>query len=184
MKSNQMKSNQRLNQVSLKKLAIACAFALGGAAATVNSFAASATSDADATVVAPIAIANNVGLNFGKFAASTGGTVVMSAASASTRTVTGAVVPLTGTAGTAAQFTVTGDSGATYAVTLPSGTATLTRVSGTETMTAGTWTKSLAGAGTLTGGSEVFYVGATLTVDSAQVAGAYTGTFSVAVEYN
>lgn len=180
-----MKSNQRLHQsVSLKKIALACAFALGSAAPAVNGFAASATSNADATVVAAIAIANNVGLNFGKFAAGTGGTVVMSAASASTRSATGGVVLLTGTAGTAAKFTVTGDSGATYAVTLPAGTATLTRTGFTETMTAGTWTKSLAGAGTLTGGTEIFYVGATLTVASAQVTGAYAGTFSVSVEYN
>lgn len=162
------------------KLALVSAFALGGAALGVNAYAASATGNATATVIAPIAIANTADLAFGKFAASTGGTVVMDPAGA--RTATGAVVLSTVTPGGAASFDVTGDNNATYAITLP-GTASIT--SGVNTMSVGTFTSTPSATGTLSAaGAQTVTVGGTLTVASAQVAGAYTGTFSVTVEYN
>lgn len=162
------------------KLALVSAFAIGGVAVGVNGHAASATGNATATVIAPIAIANTADLAFGKFAASTGGTVVMSPAG--TRTATGAVVLSTVTPGTAASFNVTGDNNATYAITLP-GTASIT--SGVNTMSVGTFTSTPSATGTLSAaGAQTVTVGGTLTVASAQVAGAYTGTFSVTVEYN
>jgi len=146
------------------------------------SHAASANSNASATVVTPIAISNSTGLVFGKFAASTGGTVVMS--TAGVRTKTGAVVLLSGTAGNAAAFSVTGDANATYAITLPS-TATVTHTDTVTTMSAGTFTSNPSATGTLSaGGSQTVNVGATLTVGSAQTAGSYSGTYAVSVEYN
>ncbi|MFZ3042283.1 MAG: DUF4402 domain-containing protein [Thiobacillus sp.] len=162
------------------KLALVSAFALGGAALGVNGHAASATGNATATVITPIAIANTADLAFGKFAASTGGTVVMSPAG--TRTATGAVVLSTVTPGAAASFDVTGDNNATYAITLP---ATASIASGANTMTVDTFTSTPSATGTLSAtGAETVTVGGTLTVASAQVAGAYTGTFDVTVEYN
>ncbi len=166
------------------KLALVSAFALGAAALGVNGYAESGTGTATATVIAPIAISDSTAdLAFGKFAASTGGTVVM--APAGTRTATGAVVLSTVTPGNAASFNVTGDNNATYAITLP-GTATITHTDTINNMSVGTFTSSLPlGVGTLSGaGAETVTVGGTLTVASGQAAGAYTGTFSVTVEYN
>lgn len=162
--------------------ALASALVLGGAGFGVNAYAASATGNATATVIAPIAISNTADLAFGKFAASTGGTVVMSPASG--RTATSAVVLSTVTPGAAASFNVTGDNNATYAITLP-GTATITHTNTIDTMSVGTFTSTPSATGTLSGaGAETVAVGGTLTVASAQLAGAYTGTFSVTVEYN
>ncbi|MDP3436251.1 MAG: DUF4402 domain-containing protein, partial [Bacteroidales bacterium] len=79
----------------------------------------SATANASGTIVTPIAITKTVDLNFGNIAVSaTGGTVIL--APAGTRTITGGVtLPAnTGTV-TAAEFNVTGQSGYTYSITLP-----------------------------------------------------------------
>lgn len=162
------------------KLAVASAFALGGSTFGINAYAASATGNATATVIAPIAITNTADLAFGKFAASTGGTVVMDPAGA--RTATGAVVLSTVTPGAAASFDVTGDNNATYAISLP---ASATITSGAVNMTVDTFTSTPSATGTLSAtGAQTVTVGGTLTVASAQAAGAYTGTFSVTVEYN
>jgi hypothetical protein len=78
----------------------------------------------------------------------------------------------------AAQFQVTGYAGASYNVTL-SNSATIT--SGSNTMTVGSFTKNETGV--LTGGSEIFNVGGTLTVGAGQAPGEYTGPFDVTVAY-
>lgn len=156
---------------------------LVSAFAGASAQAASATANATAEVITPITISKTADLRFGKFAAGTGGTVVISTAGA--RSATGAVVLSAGNVGGAASFTVSGDANATYAITLPGSAATITRVSGTETMSVGTFTSNPAATGTLSaGGSETLNVGGTLTVASAQVVGSYTGTFDVSVEYN
>lgn len=144
--------------------------------------AASTTADASATVVEPIAITKSADLAFGKFSAGTGGTVVVD--TDGNRTVTSGVVLLTGTPGAAATFDVSGDNGATYAITLPTGPATLTGGSGSDEMSVDTWVSAPDATGTLTSGTETVKVGATLTVGSAQAPGVYNGSFSVAVEYN
>ena len=165
------------------KLALVSAFALGGAAVGVNGHAASATGNATATVIAPIAISNTADLAFGKFAASTGGTVVMDPAGA--RTATGAVVLSTVAPGAAASFNVTGDANATYAITLPASASISDGATTPNTMTVGTFTSTPSATGTLSAaGAQTVTVGGTLTVASAQAGGAYTGTFSVTVEYN
>ena len=162
------------------RTAVASAVVLGGSGLAINAYAAAATANATATVIAPIAISKTADLAFGKFAASTGGTVVM--APAGTRTATGTVVLSTVTPGAAASFDVAGDNNATYAITLP---ASATISSGTNTMTVGTFTSTPSATGTLSAsGTETVTVGGTLTVASAQVAGAYTGTFDMTVEYN
>ena len=146
----------------------------------VQTQAASATSAADAIVISPISIINTAGLNFGKFAAGTGGSVIMD--SDGTRTQSGAVVLATGTAGAAASFTVGGDAAATYAITLPTTDQEL--LSGVDSMMVNTFTTPDA-TGTLDGsGAGTVLVGATLVVGSGQVVGSYTGSFSVSVEYN
>ena len=154
----------------------------------VTSFAqntASATASASGTIVTPIAITKNVDLNFGNIASGTAGTVKLEASAAATRTAsTGITLPgNTGTV-TAAKFTVTGAADYAYTFTVPSTATTITRQSGTETMTVDNFTSN-AGT-TITGGSVEVYVGATLHVGANQVAGVYTSAtpFTVTVNYN
>ncbi len=153
----------------------------------VSSFAqVNATATSTATIITPIAITKVTDMNFGNVAVSTSaGTVVMTPAGARSKT-GGVTLPATVGTVSAASFTVTGASGYTYSITLPATATTLTRQTGTETMTADTWTSSPTPTGTLTGGSETLTVGATLNVAGSQVAGVYvSGTpFTVTVNYN
>jgi hypothetical protein len=155
----------------------------------VTSFAqntASATASASGTIVTPIAITKNVDLNFGNIASGTAGTVTLEASAAATRTPSAGITLPAGNTGTvtAAKFTVTGAAGYAYTFTVPSTATTITRQSGTETMTVDAFTSN-AGT-TITGGSVEVYVGATLHVGANQVAGVYTSAtpFTVTVNYN
>lgn len=143
---------------------------------------AQATATATAVIVAPISISRTADMSFGNIIASVGGgTVVL--VPAGTRTLTGVTSPSIAGTVTAASFTVTGVSGATYSITLP-GSHTIN--SGTNSMTVNAFSSNPSGTGTLTGGSEVLNVGATLNVGLAQPAGTYTNAagFTVTVNYN
>ena len=141
--------------------------------------AASTTSPANAQILTAITITNNTPLEFGKLASGLVGTVVVTPLSV--RSATGGVTLASGTTATAAAFTVTGDAGATYATTLPATDVTITDLTA-DTLTVNTFTS--ANTGTLTGGTDALTVGATLQVPANSPAGAYTGTFSVSVDYN
>jgi hypothetical protein len=147
----------------------------------------SATATSSATIVTPITIANAANMNFGNIAVNaSAGTVVLPAAAAPVRSVTGGCT-LPATAGTvaSARFTVTGQSGYTYAITLPA-SASLTGPG--PAMTANTFVSNptVAAGGLLTGGTQTLYVGATLNVAGSQTAGVYTtaAAFTVTVNYN
>ena len=145
----------------------------------------SASAPTSATIVTPISIAKNTDMNFGNVAVSSAvGTVAL--APASTRTKTGGVtLPANAGTVTAAQFTVSGQAGYTYAITLPT-TLTITKATTLETMSVDTFTSTPTPTGTLTTGSEVVLVGATLNVGASQVTGLYENAtgFAVTVNYN
>jgi hypothetical protein len=178
MEGDVMKTNVKR---SILKFALASAFVLAGAAMTADSNAATATGNATATVVTPIAIANaNPDLAFGSFSSAAGGTVTVTPAS-----VRSAVGPLLLTSTvTAATFHVTGSNvgSPTYAITLPAAPVTIS--SGANTMTVDTFTSSPSGTSALTAGADDLNVGATLHAGAGQAAGSYTGSFSVSVDYN
>ncbi len=168
-------------KVSMKKLLLGTVMTTGiVAGGTMMAQAASDTSNATATIVAAIAITNTQDLAFASIVPSgSADTVIVSAAGART---CGGTLTCTGTV-TASSFDVTGGANLTYAVTLPGAAANLTGP-GTD-MTVDTWTDSISSAGTLDGaGTQTFTVGGTLNVGANQTAGAYTGTFSVTVDYN
>ena len=133
-------------------------------------------------MAAPISIVNNQSLGFGRFAANTGGSITISPAGA--RTASGGVALISSGTGSAARFTVSGDL-VTYSILLPpNGTTTMSGPSG-ATMALNNFTSTPSSAGTLNGGgSQIVTVGATLSVSASQNPGAYTGTFSVIVDYN
>jgi len=172
-----MKSYSRL-------IALAIIFVTLGVTARAQ---VSATATATATIVTPIAITKTVDMNFGNVAVhpSNPGTVVL--ATDDSRTATGGVT-LPATAGTvsAASFTVEGEAGYTYSITLPASALTITRSGGTETMAVDTWVSNPSLTGTLTGGSQQLDVGATLNVGGGQQAGTYVNAsgFTVTVNYN
>jgi hypothetical protein len=163
---------------------IVATLALLGTAQAVSA-QETATATASATILTPISIAQTADINFGNVAiqSATSGTVVLSS-SGNRSTTGGTTLPTTaGTVSTAA-FTISGEDGYSYAITLPSSPLTIS--SGSNTMTVSSFTSSPSATGTLTGGSENITVGATLNVAAGQASGSYvSGTpFNVTVNYN
>lgn len=156
-----------------------------------SSFAqAHANATASANILAPITLTNKSDMAFGDIAVNnTGGTVTLPAHAggiiASDRTFTGGITFPTSTNPVSdAEFTVTGEKATTYAIILP---ASCIINNGTNNMTIdnyvtdlGTTTPTLDG----TTGTQTFYVGSTLHVGPSQDHGAYSGTFTVTVNYN
>ena len=178
------KTNSKQKLKTMKKISILFSLVVLLSIASLSvSAQVTATATASATIITPIAITKNLDMSFGNVAVSAiAGTVTLTPAN--TRTIAGGVtLPLaTGTVN-AAKFTVTGLTGSTYSITLPSTALTLT--SGGNTMTVTAFTSTPTPTGTLTGGTEVVYVGATLNVGASQAAGTYTSAaFPVTVNYN
>jgi hypothetical protein len=148
------------------------------------SFAANVATSAGGQVVTPIAISKTQDLQFGKFIAGTGGSLTIAPGDALGKVpaVTGTVVTNATFAAAAspASFTVTGESGAAYSITLPS-SATLTH--GADSMTVDSFLSDAGGSPVITGGSVVVNVGAKVTVASGQNPGVYAGSFNVSVDY-
>ncbi len=130
-------------------------------------------------IAAPISISAGASMDFGTMTPTgTAGTVTVTPAGVRTSV----NVDLFGGTPAAASFSVTGEPGQAYFITLPS-SATLS--SGGDTMTIDTFTDDAGASPVLgIGGSDTFNVGATLNVGATQAAGTYSGTFSVTVNYN
>ena len=149
---------------------------------------ATATNNAQCSIIAPIGITAGADLWFGDIIKGAGDVVVDVNGD---RTIPAALKSGTqlGTIN-AAVFNVTGEALYTYTVTLPAD-AVVTITEGTDPMnvngfnckTATTSATDLTGALDASG-DDVITVGATVTVDADQVAGDYTGTFDVIVAYN
>jgi hypothetical protein len=159
---------------------------------TSNSFAGkSASADAAATVFEVIAIERDLGMQFGKFAPGTGGTLILSTADNLVGT---GLFLSTDTDPHAATFDVTGTPEASFGVTITS--SPLTHTDGTASMAFATHSvddgldSSLGQVTDSTldniagNGEKTITVGGALTVDSDQLAGSYTGSVTVDVEYN
>lgn len=168
-------------------MAAGLVFGTSGMAMAQSSTESTATTNA--TVIAPIAIAKIASLEFGNVAKGTAGTVAI----ATDGSRTDSDVQLTpGTQqGTvrAASFAVTGEGTMTYDITLPADNAVVLTtgdgVGNTKKMELSSFTSNptvLLGA--LTAGAQTLLVGATMTLDGTEIAGAYSATYSVSVAYN
>ena len=160
------------------------AFALAGAPfiGVSGTEAATGAGTGSATLLAPLSVVKTEDLDFGSLISSaTAGTATVNA-STDARTTAGGVIPAGG-APMAAHFTAAGRVGALALIALPA-SITVTRGGGSETMTI----TSLSSNGAtlrvlpLTGIIDVA-VGGTLNVAANQVAGAYSGTFTVNILY-
>jgi hypothetical protein len=143
-----------------------------------------ATASTSATIIAPIAISKAVDMNFGNIASgAVGGTVVLSPDGSLSPTGDVTLPLISGTV-SAAKFTVTGLSGSTISITLPVGSITLNNLG--NTMKVKSFTSNPSLTGTLTGGIQDIFVGATLVVGASQVAGLYfnLSNLFVTVNYN
>jgi hypothetical protein len=166
----------------MKKITLLAILAIAAFSNNANA-QSTASATATATIVTPIAIKTNVNMSFGAVAITgAAGTVVLSTSGdrIGSPGITLSTVGLV----TAASFNVTGTAGYTYDIKLPTDPVELARTSGSETMDVTDFTSSLPGKGDLVDGTQTFTVGATLNVIDKQVAGAYTGSFNVTVNYN
>lgn len=138
-----------------------------------------ATGTATAEIVAPISITHDAGasLSFGTLTAGNGGTIAVSPAGTA-GTPTGEVRLLAGSTVSADGFSVSGEDGRSYSITVGGGTVT----SGTNNMSF--TTSASKASGSLTGGSDTFSVGGTLTVGANQAVGSYSGSYTATVTYN
>ena len=158
----------RFMKAALAGTVFAAAFSSTGARA------ATATASAKAQILTQITVTKTADLDFATIvSAPAASTVVVSPAGVKT---CGTGLVCTGTA-TAAAFGIAGTTGAI--VTIVSD-PTVSLASGANTMTAALLTS--AATRTLTG-TDSFTVGGTLAVGANQAAGAYTGTFTVTVNY-
>jgi len=148
----------------------------------------SATANAGANIITPIGITVDEGsqLQFGDLIA-TSTSYSVTIAPAGTRTSTGNAAFFTETGYSAVSFTVTGEAGASYNITLP--TEILLEGAGddmalTNFIDNKNGSSSISGTtGSYEAGSDSFTVGATLTVGANQAAGEYSATFPVTVAY-
>ncbi|MBO9669165.1 MAG: DUF4402 domain-containing protein [Sphingobium sp.] len=170
---------------TVTRLAFLSVLAISGPAFAQASDAETTT--ASVTLAQPIALSETAALQFGLVAKGTTGsnTIVINETTGSRSLGGGGNASLVtgGTTGRAA-YSVTGQDGATFSITLTSSSINLTD-GGTGSLAA-TLTRS-ATTGTLTGGTATFGIGGTLTVDNTDAndaAGAYSGDFEVTVAYN
>lgn len=147
-----------------------------------------ASSSAEATIIAPIQITLETELNFGNLSVSaTGGVVTLEASAAATRTQVGGVTfpAVIGTVA-AAEFTIEGVAESTYSIILPADDLTITNGTG-QTMIVNNFTSTPTPTGQLDlSGAETLYVGADCNVSANQAAGVYVSAvpFDVTVNYN
>jgi hypothetical protein len=168
----------RLKIITLALAATALAapaFAQSSASVTVNS---------TGRIIAPITLTKDADLAFGTIIKpNTGNGTVTIGTGADTVAVTGTGTASMGTA-SRAKFTVGGEGGQTYAITVP---ASFNLSNGGNDVTV-TLTSS-ATTGTLSGtlgasGSQTFQVGGSFTIPSTQATGNYAGSFTVTTAYN
>lgn len=141
-----------------------------------------ASASGSVTVLHPVTLVNDQGMDFGILAVTTGGTAVLDPT-------TGAVTPSSGVTvlggtSTAAKFTGAASGGSVVNIKLPTQTIYLTRVGGTEQVALSALTLDSPSKRVMAKSSSFdFYVGGTLTIPAGQAEGSYAGTFDVTAQY-
>jgi hypothetical protein len=128
---------------------------------------------------ATMSVTSTQDLNFGKMACGSGCSGTVTINTSGVRASSGSVV-LLGSVFSPAGFTINGNAGSPYTLTLPS---TFTIISGADHITVSAVTSSIPIAGVLpAGGTLPFTVGGTLTVGSAQRNSTYSGAIVISVD--
>ena len=144
-----------------------------------------AATNAAAKILTALTITKNVDLNFGTMTIPTASTTVTLSPSG-VRTTPGNITLLAqAPIATASAYSITGDAGATYSITLPNSANIFLSPSGSIMVVNGFTSSKNGNTSTLSGsGTDSFTVGATLNLANGQYAGTYAGTFDVAIAYN
>ncbi len=143
---------------------------------------ATATFNASATIIQPIGITTTSDLSFANLDAKNGGAVTLTPDNF--RISEGNVDLAEGGKVSAAAFQITGQSGLTYAISIPSNDYVLTN--GSESMIINNFTTDARGDNAMADGSQTIHIGATLNVNPNQTPGNYVSPagFNVTVNYN
>jgi hypothetical protein len=157
----------------------AIATVLASLAAATSAQAQSADAGAGAKIIAPLEISNVTDLYFGTIAPSTTVADQVVVGADGSRKCGPALTCLTADH-TAAAFAVTGEDKAFYTISLPKEIKIVNENGNAMLVSDFTGSK---GKGQLLKGEDSFTVGGTLDVGVRQEAGKYTGSFTVAVEY-
>lgn len=170
---------------TFKTLAVIALAALSTNAFAQNSDQATAT--ASATIVCPISLTSAEGnaLAFGNIVQGNGNVTIDATTGDRTFSNT-AMDPGTSNAGTTsrAHFTVTGESGFSYNISIPS-SVTVTGPSNTASADLqGSKTSGSLGEGQGCSATDDFYVGGILHLTNSNGPGQYSGSFSATVTYN
>lgn len=174
----------------MKKLSIVIAsllvMTLSGNVMAQNT--ATETSNASATIISPLTLTKTTDLLFGTIIPmSASGTVEIPAATGSNAAYT-TVKTIAGNSTSASAFTLRGEEGTAYTITLPAdGAIQLTKGTGAgaKTMNLKAFTASIPITGSsLIAAEQTLYVGATLEVEANQERGLYESEYSVTVDYN
>jgi len=168
----------------MKKLTLAIAFILTSIISNLANAQNSATGSAEAsvTLITPISITKTADLSFGTFVASaSSGTITLSPGGVVSTG--GGVTEISGGDVSAAAFSVAGETGQSYQITLPSADVILTGTAAENSLTLNTFTSNPTDTGVI-GTDGTVSVGGTLTVPANSQADTYTGTFDVTVNYN
>jgi hypothetical protein len=141
---------------------------------------------ANATIITPITLTNDLTLELGKLVKPGSGTgvVTIAANSSPNRTLGSGLTAIPNDIWRAAKFTVTADDNQNFSIAKD---ATIT-LAGTGTaagdeLTVNTTISGSTSEVTTDNGSYVFYIGGTMNVLSTIKSGAYTGTYNVSVAY-
>ena len=166
------------NKILLAAGAVALSTSLFSAATT----AATVTAAGSSTVLTPLSIVlGGTAMNFGDVAGDADiATTVDLTVLGATNSTDGASAAGTSSAGA---FTVNGEGTLAYSISLPTNLDGITLVGPGAAMTVTDFIDSNAGASSIVAGSDSFKVGATLTINTGQTAGAYTGNYDVTVNY-
>lgn len=148
---------------------------------------ASATGHVIAEVIPVFSASETSQMNFGRFSPGPqGGEIVLTPQN--TVMVLGSVYAGSGLQN-AASFYITGDTDATFSISLPTTPVYLTHTSSARTMIIRDWVSVPSqgvGTGVLQNGFQVVYVGATLKVGTLNdnPIGVYTGTYNITFDFN
>ena len=166
----------------MKNLKLAFAALAIASLSTPLAHATTADGTGSANIVAPLALSNTAGLRYGDSAPTVSSSGVVTIETDDNQVCGTGLTCFTTSPIGAAAFAVTGFEDAMYDITVPADVT----LNGTGSASGESMLATLTGSkasGTLTSGADSFTVGGALTVGANQAVGAYSGTFTVTVEY-
>lgn len=175
------KTNSSVN----KALMMGTALVSLSAAGAQDAHAAAGVGNMTAIILTPIAVTVPTDLHFGSITVTAAGTVAID--TAGVRGTTGGVTPVVG-GGLESEAVISVSSATGVNVVIQMAATTFTVTNGTTSMDVNTFQVRTNAGGTvetvtLTASPTTYPIGGTLQVGGAEVAGTYTGTFTVNVNY-